>query len=86
MQENDLVVIKDNEILLNDEFLEKYKSFKKLQLEMDLMEKDFKEQLKSAMEAVGTPLGLKKNVLKSMKHIQKILLYQVQSRLMLNND
>ena len=53
MQGNDLVVIKDNEILLNDEFLEKYKSFKKLQLEMDLIEKDFKAQLKSAMEEIG---------------------------------
>lgn len=53
MEENKLVIIKDNEIVVDSDFIEKYRNFKKVQLEMDLIEKDFKAQLKSAMEQVG---------------------------------
>lgn len=53
MEENKLVIVQDNEIVIDNDFKEKYRNFKKLQLEMDLMEKDFKAQLKSAMELTG---------------------------------
>ena len=53
MEENKLVIVENNEITVNGEFIEKYKNFKKLQLEMDLMEKDLKAQLKEAMESIG---------------------------------
>ena len=49
----ELVKINNNEIIINDEWIEKYKNFKRLQLEMDLAEKQFKEDLKEAMESVG---------------------------------
>ena len=50
MEENKLVIVKDNEIVIDNDFIERYRNFKKVQLEMDLIEKDFKAQLKSAME------------------------------------
>lgn len=50
---NELVKIEKNEIVIDSDFIEKYKNFKKLQLEMDLMEKDFKAKLKEAMELLG---------------------------------
>ena len=53
MEENKLVIVKDNEIVIDNDFIERYRNFKKVQLEMDLIEKDFKAQLKSAMELVG---------------------------------
>jgi len=53
MEENKLVIVKDNEIVIDNDFIERYRNFKKLQLEMDLMEKDFKVQLKGAMEETG---------------------------------
>lgn len=53
MEENKLVIVKDNEIVVDSDFIERYRNFKKVQLEMDLIEKDFKAQLKSAMEQVG---------------------------------
>lgn len=53
MEENKLVIVKDNEIVVDSDFIEKYRNFKKIQLEMDLIEKDFKAQLKNAMEQVG---------------------------------
>ena len=53
MEENKLVIVKDNEIVIDNDFIERYRNFKKVQLEMDLIEKDFKAQLKSAMESVG---------------------------------
>lgn len=51
--ENKLVIVNNNEITVDNDFIERYRNFKKLQLEMDLMEKDFKAQLKEAMESVG---------------------------------
>lgn len=50
---NELVKIENNDIVINSDFIEKYKNFKKLQLEMDLMEKELKERLKTAMEEIG---------------------------------
>lgn len=50
---NELVKVENNEIVINKDFIEKYRNFKKLQLEMDLAEKDLKAKLKEAMETVG---------------------------------
>lgn len=50
---NELVKIENNEIVISEDFIDKYKNFKKIQLEMDLMEKDFKVKLKNAMESLG---------------------------------
>lgn len=50
---NELVKIEKNEIVIDSDFIEKYRNFKKLQLEMDLMEKDLKAKLKEAMELLG---------------------------------
>ena len=53
MEENKLVIVKANEIVIDNDFIERYRNFKKVQLEMDLIEKDSKAQLKSALEIVG---------------------------------
>lgn len=50
---NELVKVENNEITINQEWIEKYKNFKRVQLEMDLAEKGFKEDLKYAMESIG---------------------------------
>lgn len=50
---NELVKIENNEIVISEDFINKYKNFKKIQLEMELMEKDFKVKLKNAMESLG---------------------------------
>ena len=49
---NYLTVV-NNDIVISDDWLEKYRAFKKAQLEMDLAEKHFKEELKEAMESLG---------------------------------
>ena len=41
MEENKLVIVKDNEIVIDNDFIERYRNFKKVQLEMDLIEKRF---------------------------------------------
>ena len=43
----------DNSIQISPEWLKKYRDFKAMQLKMDLAEKEFKEQLKDAMEKTG---------------------------------
>lgn len=43
----------DNSIQISPEWLKKYRDFKAMQLKMDLAEKEFKEQLKEAMEKTG---------------------------------
>ena len=53
IQDDEIVKVVNNDILINPDFIEKYRNFKKLQLEMDLMEKDFKAKLKEAMEMLG---------------------------------
>ncbi len=50
---NELVRIENNDIVIDSDFIEKYRNFKKLQLEMDLAEKDLKVKLKDAMEMLG---------------------------------
>lgn len=50
---NELVKIENNDIVIDSDFIEKYRNFKKLQLEMELMEKDLKAKLKDAMEMLG---------------------------------
>ena len=50
---NEIVKIENNEIIINNEWIEKYKEFKRVQLEMDIAEKEFKEELKNAMELIG---------------------------------
>ena len=50
---NELVKIENNDIIINKEWIKKYKNFKRTQLEMDLAEKEFKEELKIAMEQIG---------------------------------
>lgn len=51
---NQLVTINENkEITIDKKWIKQYREFKKLQLTMELVEKEFKEQLKEAMESVG---------------------------------
>lgn len=50
---NELVEIKDNEIVVQQEAVQKLKDFQKMKLQMDLMEKELKQGLKEAMEAIG---------------------------------
>ena len=49
----ELVKIENNDIQISSDFLNQYRNFQKLKLEMDLMEKQVKEELKEAMESVG---------------------------------
>lgn len=48
-----LIKVKNNDIILNKNFIEEYKEFQKIKLAMELKEKEFKEELKEAMEKVG---------------------------------
>jgi predicted phage-related endonuclease len=50
---NDVVRIENNEIVIDTKFIEKYRKFKKMQLEMEIAEKELKENLKNAMELTG---------------------------------
>jgi len=47
---NQLVVINQGDITIAPEFLEKYRAFQAVKLEMDLLEKEFRRDLKKAME------------------------------------
>ena len=49
----ELVKIENNDIHINGDFINKYRNFPKLKLEIDLMEKQVKEELKEAMESIG---------------------------------
>ena len=50
---NELVKVENNQIVVSSDFIEKYRAFKKLQLEMDLMERVVKQKLKEALEETG---------------------------------
>ena len=50
---NEMVVIKNNEIIVDATVIEKIKDFKKAKAQMDLVEKELKKSLKEAMEKVG---------------------------------
>lgn len=49
----ELVEIKDNEIIVQQEAVKKLREFQKVKLQMDLMEKELKQGLKNAMELIG---------------------------------
>lgn len=49
----ELVKVINNDIQINNDFIEQYRNFKKTKLAMDLMEKQFKEEVKNAMEQLG---------------------------------
>lgn len=49
----ELVKVEKNEILLDKTFIKEYQQFQRLKLEMELREKEFKEELKEAMELTG---------------------------------
>ena len=51
--ENNYLTTTTNGIQINPEWLKKYREFKAMQLKMELAEKEFKEQLKEAMEKAG---------------------------------
>lgn len=48
-----LVVVENNDIIISQDFINDYKGFQRLKLAMELKEKEFKEELKEAMEKVG---------------------------------
>lgn len=50
---NEMVVIKNNEIIVDATVIEKIKDFKKAKAQMDLVEKELNKLLKEAMEKVG---------------------------------
>lgn len=50
---NELVKVENNEIIVAHEIIEEYKQFKKTKDAFDLKDKEFKQQLKDAMEQVG---------------------------------
>jgi predicted phage-related endonuclease len=49
----ELVKVENNEITIDQKFINDYKEFKKLQLKMELAEKEFKEVLKEKMQELG---------------------------------
>lgn len=50
---NELVIVKNNEIIIEEETINKIKEFQKIKLQMDLVEKEIKEKLKEAMKLCG---------------------------------
>ena len=48
-----LIKVKKNDIVLDESFIEEYKNFQKIKLAMELKEKEFKEELREAMEKTG---------------------------------
>ena len=49
----EIVKVEDNKIIVAKEIINQIKEFNKQKLEMDLMEKELKENLKEAMEKCG---------------------------------
>ena len=49
----ELVKVENNEILISQDFINDFKEFQKIKLAMELKEKEFKEELKEAMELTG---------------------------------
>ena len=48
-----LVKVENNEIVISQDFINDFKEFQKIKLAMELKEKEFKEELKEAMELTG---------------------------------
>lgn len=53
MEKNEVVIVENGEIIIPDKVIEDYKKLAKVKLEFDLIDKDFKAQLKEAMESIG---------------------------------
>lgn len=51
--ENKLVQIENNDIKIDKTFVKEFQQFQRLKLEMELKEKEFKEELKEVMEETG---------------------------------
>lgn len=49
----ELVKVENNEIVISQDFINDFKEFQKIKLAMELKEKEFKEELKEAMELTG---------------------------------
>lgn len=49
----ELVKIEKNDIKISEDFIKQYREFQKLKLNMELMEKQVKEELKEAMDTLG---------------------------------
>ena len=49
----ELIKIENNDIVISKDFIEEYREFQKIKLAMELKEKEFKEELKEAMELTG---------------------------------
>ncbi len=64
---NELVKIENNEIVVVSEIIEQFKNFKKQKDEMDLKEKQFKQELKDQMEK----LGIKKFIINGLSAVIK---------------
>lgn len=64
---NELVKIENNEIVVVPEIIEQFKNFKKQKDEMDLKEKQFKQELKDQMEK----LGIKKFIINGLSAVIK---------------
>ena len=47
------VKVDNNEIVISQDFINDFKEFQKIKLAMELKEKEFKEELKEAMELTG---------------------------------
>ena len=60
---NDLVKVENGKIVVAQEFTQKYVEFQKKALEMKLMEKEVREELKKAMEESGV-LGFEDDFIK----------------------
>ena len=66
---NDLVKVENNEIVIASEVIEQFKEFKKLKEEMDLKEKEIKQQLMDAMEKVGVKSWAFNGIYAEIKHV-----------------
>lgn len=64
---NELVKIENNEIVVVPEIIEQFKNFKRQKDEMDLKEKQFKQELKDQMEK----LGIKKFIINGLSAVIK---------------
>ncbi len=52
---NNLIEINNNEIVIDSQFVEKYKEFKRNQAIMEIAEKELKAQLEEAMSTLDKP-------------------------------
>lgn len=62
MNNYELVKVENNEIVINQDFISEFKEFKKIQLRMELAEKELKEALKEKMEELGKTSLIKEGI------------------------